>query len=108
LICGFPSLRFLFSDKLLIRNFLAAPHHPQHLHFNDKGAALAVYAFHIHNSLFAYTSGNTLNLLGSDGSVNLDGTQFNYTRGDMFWNTNPAYSSGLGIYITGMSTVKLN
>ncbi len=60
-------------------------------------------------SLFTYTAGNTLNLIGSaDGSISLDGTKFNFSRGDLFWNTNPAFSLGLGTYITGVTTVKID
>jgi len=55
-------------------------------------------------SLFTYTAGNTLNMLNSDGTVSIDASKFNFTRGSIFWNGNASYGAGIGLYIAGATT----
>jgi len=59
-------------------------------------------------ALIVYTGGNTHNLLGSDGSANIDATKFTaFSKGAMFYNNAAGYSAGIGVYIAGTATTAL-
>lgn len=54
------------------------------------------------------TVAHTFNLTESDGTVSIDGTKVTPVAGAIFYNTNAAYGTGVGLYAMGSAaTVKL-
>ena len=95
---AFDNLNAISSDATLLNFYGTARTYNLSLRGikNSSGQALINYSTH------------TLNLNASDATVSVDGTKITPSTGALFYNTNAAYGTGVGVYVYGTSAaVKL-